>query len=61
MRLLAVEQRADAIIFKAMSTILEIEKAIESLPKQEYWQLVEWLEAKREEEEDAADVARAEA
>ncbi len=44
-----------------MSTILEIEKAIESLPKQEFWQLVEWLEAKREEEEDAADVARAEA
>ncbi len=44
-----------------MSTVLEIEKAIESLPKPEFWQLVEWLEAKREEEEDAADVARAEA
>ncbi|MBN8422791.1 MAG: hypothetical protein J0L73_28035 [Verrucomicrobia bacterium] len=44
-----------------MSTVLEIEKAIESLPKDQFWQLVEWLEAKREEAEDAADVARAEA
>jgi hypothetical protein len=44
-----------------MSTVLEIEKAIESLPQKEFWQLVEWLEAKREEAEDAADVARAEA
>jgi len=44
-----------------MSTVLEIEKAIESLPPKEFWQLVEWLEAKREEAEDAADVARAEA
>ena len=47
-----------------MSTVLEIEKAIESLPQDQFWQLVEWLEAKREEAEDAedaADVARAEA
>ena len=44
-----------------MSTVLEIEKAIESLPKDQFWQLVEWFEAKREEAEDAADVARAEA
>ncbi len=44
-----------------MSTVLEIEKAIESLPQKEFWQLVEWLEAKREAAEDAADVARAEA
>lgn len=44
-----------------MSTVLEIEKAIGALPQQEFWQLVEWLEAKREEAEDAADVARAEA
>ena len=44
-----------------MSTVLEIEKAIESLPPKEFWQLMQWLEAKREEAEDAADVARAEA
>lgn len=44
-----------------MSTVLEIEKAIESLPQDQFWQLMEWLEAKREEAEDAADVARAEA
>ncbi|HRH98069.1 MAG TPA: hypothetical protein PLB55_19160 [Prosthecobacter sp.] len=44
-----------------MSTVLEIERAIESLPQKEFWQLVEWLEQKREEAEDAADVARAEA
>lgn len=44
-----------------MSTVLEIEKAIESLPQKEFWQLVDWLEQKREEAEDAADVARAEA
>ncbi|WP_395746719.1 hypothetical protein [Prosthecobacter sp.] len=44
-----------------MSTVLEIEKAIESLPQDQFWQLVEWLEAKREAAEDAADVARAEA
>lgn len=43
-----------------MSTILEIEKAIESLPQKEFWQLVDWLEQKREEAEDAADAARAE-
>jgi hypothetical protein len=44
-----------------MSTVLEIEKAIESLPRQEFWQLVEWLEAKREAAEDEHDTARAQA
>ncbi len=44
-----------------MSTVLEIEKAIEALPQKEFWQLVDWLERKREETEDAADVARAKA
>ncbi len=44
-----------------MSTVLEIEKAIESLPQKEFWQLVDWLEQKREEAEDAADNAAADA
>lgn len=44
-----------------MTTVLEIEKAIESLPQKEFWQLVDWLEQKREEAEDAADLAHAEA
>lgn len=44
-----------------MSTVLEIEKAIEALPPQEFWQLVDWLERKRQQTEDAHDVARAEA
>jgi hypothetical protein len=44
-----------------MSTVLEIEKAIESLPAREFWQLVDWLEQKRAESEDAADIAAAEA
>jgi hypothetical protein len=57
----AVEQNWRTGIFIIMSTVLEIEKAIGALPQQEFWQLVEWLEAKREEAEDAADVARAEA
>lgn len=44
-----------------MSAVLEIKKAIESLPQDQFWQLVEWMDAKRAEVEDAADVARAEA
>lgn len=44
-----------------MSTLLEIKKAIESLSQDQFWQLVEWLDAKRAEAEDAADVAKAEA
>jgi hypothetical protein len=44
-----------------MSTVIEIEKAIESLPAAEFWQLVDWMQRKREESEDAADIAAAEA
>jgi len=44
-----------------MSEVLKIKKAIESLPQDQFWQLVEWMDAKRAEVEDAADVARAEA
>lgn len=38
-----------------MSSVLEIEKAIEALPKDEFLQLMAWLESKREEAEDAFD------
>jgi hypothetical protein len=44
-----------------MSTVLEIEKAIESLPRQELWKLIQWVEQKRDEVEDAYDIACAEA
>jgi|JI6StandDraft_1071083.scaffolds.fasta_scaffold177978_3 hypothetical protein len=44
-----------------MSTVLEIEKAIDSLPPQELWKLIQWVEQKRDDAEDAYDVARAEA
>ncbi len=45
----------------SMSTVLEIEKAIENLPSREFWQIVDWLEKKCEESEDAADNAAADA
>lgn len=44
-----------------MSTVIEIEKAIESLPPQELWKLIQWVEQKRDEAEDAYDNACAEA
>ncbi len=44
-----------------MSTVLEIEKAIEALPTKEFWQIAEWMEQKRIEAEEAQDLARAEA
>lgn len=44
-----------------MSTVLEIEKAIESLPTKQFFELVDWMEQKREEAEDAYDNARADA
>lgn len=44
-----------------MSTVLEIEKAIESLPPKQFFELVDWMEQKREEAEDAYDNARADA
>ena len=44
-----------------MSTILEIEQAIESLPPKQFFELVDWMEQKREEAEDAYDNARADA
>jgi hypothetical protein len=44
-----------------MSTVLEIEQAIESLPPKQFFELVDWMEQKREEVEDAHDLARAEA
>lgn len=44
-----------------MITVLEIEKAIESLPPKDFWQLIQWVEQKREEAEDAYDIACAEA
>lgn len=43
-----------------MSTVLEIEKAIEALPTQEFWQIAEWMEQKRIAAEEAHDLARAE-
>ena len=44
-----------------MSTVLEIEKAIESLPPKQFFELVDWMEQKREAAEDAYDNARADA
>jgi hypothetical protein len=44
-----------------MSTVLEIEQAIESLPPKQFFELVDSMEQKREEAEDAHDLARAEA
>ncbi|MBL9130950.1 MAG: hypothetical protein JNG86_07115 [Verrucomicrobiaceae bacterium] len=44
-----------------MSTVLEIEKAIESLPPKDFWQLIQWVEQKREAAEDAYDNACADA
>ena len=31
-----------------MSTVLEIESAISLLPQQEFWKLVEWMDAAKE-------------
>ena len=44
-----------------MSTVLEIEKAIETLPTKQFFELVEWMEQKRDAEEDAYDNVRAQA
>jgi hypothetical protein len=44
-----------------MSTVLEIEQAIESLPPKQFFELVDWIEQKREEAEDVYDNARADA
>ena len=44
-----------------MNTVLEIIRAIETLTKPELYQIVRWVEEKRDEIEDAADTRTAEA
>lgn len=36
-----------------MSTVLEIEKAISSLPQEEFWKLAEWFDARKADAWDA--------